>query len=352
MIVYVILVLVIIIGAVFIKSDTSKRNYCIIIGIMLLILIGCRHISMGISDTENIYIPTYERILETNFRDINKVFYKDLLFHYTTKIFTYIFNNSQLWLALVAFPLILFFCKFVYKYSERPSLSFLLFLALNYYGMCFTLMRHSIALALVICSYSFLKERKLTKFVLIILLASMFHKTAIVFLVAYPLYTMKFNIKQFIVIIIALMLSVTVGDKLFSIVLSILKAYRYQSYADSESSLSLMNFYINFLILMCSFVFYRYFSKENSNEIEGLMNLNTISCIALAFTPVLGEMYRISMFFGIFNTILLPNVLALKGKNDKYKTMIYFCMYLIFILYFLGISLQNAQIIPYKFFWQ
>lgn len=352
MIIYVILVLVIIIGAVFIKSDTSKRNYCIIIGIMLLILIGCRHISMGISDTENIYIPTYERILETNFRDINKVFYKDLLFHYFTKIFSLLINNSQLWITIVALPLIFLYCRFVYKYSNRPSLSFLLFLSLNYYGMCFTLMRHSIALALVISSYSFLKERKLTKFILIILLASMFHKTAIVFLVAYPLYTMKFNVKQFIVIIIALMLSVTVGDRLFSIALSILKADRYQSYADSESALSLMNFYINFLILMCSFVFYRYFSKENSNEIEGLMNLNTISCIALAFTPVLGEMYRISMFFGIFNTILLPNVLALKGKNDKYKTMIYFCMYLIFILYFLGISLQNAQIIPYKFFWQ
>lgn len=71
--IYILLISIIIILGLLI-SKKHKKSYCIIIGIFLLFLIGCRDKTMGIIDTEYIYLPTYNKISNTPIEDINEFF--------------------------------------------------------------------------------------------------------------------------------------------------------------------------------------------------------------------------------------------------------------------------------------
>ena len=130
--IYILLVISIIILGMFL-SKKQKKIYCIIIGMLLLVLSGCRNPSMGIIDTEYIYIPTYYKIRNIPFESINDEFSKDILFHYMTKLFVMISDNSQLWLAFVSMPFIVGTVWLTYKESDNAILSLLLLLALNFY---------------------------------------------------------------------------------------------------------------------------------------------------------------------------------------------------------------------------
>lgn len=354
MIIYILLVIIILIGGI-INSKVKKINYrltyCTVIGIVMLLIIGLRNINLGILDTRGIYIPAFRNIINLDFQSVIELYNKDVIFYIITKLFTYICKNENIWLLFVSAPLIYAVTKTTYKYSKIPSLSFIAFLALNYYGMNFTLLRHSIALAFVLISYPYLIERKFIKFVICILIASCFHQTSLAFLIAYPLIEFKFTWKQLLILVAILIISIVAKSEVFNLIFLVLKGDRFQGYASRGETIDLMPFYINTAVLMFCYIYYRIKLKQNIKEIDKLLNLSWISSCFLTLTQIIGEAYRVAMFFGIFNILLLPEVLKIEKKmNDKY--LIYLGIYGFLIFYFLIYSLDNAMIVPYRFFWQ
>lgn len=352
--IYILLVIIILVGGAINSKATNKKNakliYCVIVGIIMFIVMGFRHIDLGMTDTKVVYVPAFKSMIYMNFSDSMNIYGKDMLFFLFAKLFTYISYNENIWIMFVSIPLIYSTTKIIYKYSKIPSLSFIMFLSLNYYGMNFTLMRHSVALAFIILSYPYLKERKLVKFVIYVLLASCFHSTAIVFLLAYPLAKVKFNWKQILVILGILVISVGAKNQILQLISIVFNEGRFQNYATGSVSIGLIPFIINTLIIIVSYVFCK-LKKEENEDINILLNISSISSLFLTLTQLIGEAYRMAMFFGIFNILLLPNVLE-KEKKMENKYIIYIMAYGIFILYFLMYSLKNAAIVPYKFFWQ
>ena len=354
MLIFILLVLLILLGGIIVnkaKNSKARLIYCVSIGAILFLIIGMRDITLGIVDTQGIYVPAFLNIIHMDMNSVIAVYNKDVVFYVLAKIFTYICTNENIWLMLVSAPLIYAVTKIIYRYSKIPSLSFIVFLALNYYGMNFTLLRHSIALAFVLLSYPYLKERKIIKFLIYIMVASCFHQTSLAFILAYPLINIRFNYKQLIALFIILLISIFAKSMIFELIFSVLKADRFQSYADRGVTIDLMLFYINTVVLLFSYIFYKVKTKKQYKEIDMLLNLSTISSAFLLLTPIIGEAYRVAMFFGIFNILLLPNVLIFK-KKMKYKFIIYIPIYAFLIIYFLFFALENAMIVPYKFFWQ
>lgn len=349
--VYILLISIIILLGCFVAKK-QKRIYCIIIGLLLLLLIGCRNQTMGIYDTERIYIPTYNKIKKIDIFELQNYYNKDIAFHYITKIFIMFIDNPQLWLAFVALPFILGTVILIYKYSNNPIMSFILLLSLNFFGMSFTLIRHYIALGFILFSYEYLKEKEIKKFIISILIAGLFHKTALLFLVAYPLFhSIKFGKKSYLIIVISFIFSILLGRQFLNFIIEFINEERFYIYLNSNSSLNLTNFVINFIILISLNLYIKiFYNDELKPEINGLLNLATFSCICLIFTPILGEMYRLAMYFNIFYIILIPNVISGPTKNLKAQYLIHYLFYIISILYFLFFSLENAKILPYKFF--
>ena len=222
--------------------------------------------------------------------------------------------------------------------------------------MSFTLLRQFLALGIITFSYKYIKEKNFIKFLIIIIIASLFHKTALIFIIAYPIFNkVKFGIKNYFIIFFALFLSIIVGQRMLYWIVNVLKDERFYMYLERESSLNLTNFFINFAILIFCDTLCKLSNRKMSNmsfEINGLMNLQSISCVFLAFTPVLGEMYRIAMYFCIFNILLVPNLIESININKNGKRVVYICLYVCFIIYYFLFSLKNAQVIPYIFYFK
>lgn len=350
MYIYFFLFFLIIIFGILLKNNkqTNKKIYCIVVFLLLFFIVALRNPNLGILDTSHVYVPNFLKCKYLSFEDIMTEF-KDPVFFIFAKIFMIFSSNSQLWLAFIGIPLLAFVSYMIYKESRNPILSFIMFISLGYFGLCsFTILRHAVALAFIVLSYFQLKNNKNLKFIALVLIASLFHQSALVFLPTVFLKKDTYNskiTKKYIIILICYFITILFKQNARNVIMEYLATGRYLSYVDRNVILSYTPFYINLLILLaCDIIIYN--NKQKNYLLVKLMTIGTcISC----FSVIVGEFYRLSMFYTIFSIILLPNVI---NENKSSKEIISLAFSLIFILYFLLFNASDNKILPYMFFWE
>lgn len=350
---YVLLVLAILLLYFPIKKIFKKKYklvYCVLVGIFLFSILACRDISMGV-DLKKLYIPYFRKISQfTNFSqlfDFCKQVDTEILYYFINYIVLKFTTNYHIYLAIVSLPFIFLISRYIYKYSNNSILSFLIFISLNYYCYAFSALRHTMAAALLLLSYDFIIKKQKWKFILCVLIAFLFHRSALIFLIAYPLCNLKINIKQFFLIFLSLALSLLLKDSILKLIFTIFNDGHFSHYKDINSNLGLTFFFINLLI----YLFMCYFLRNNDSERENQVNLN-LQCLCVCFSalvPMFSEMLRISFFFGIFACCGLPNAISnIKYKNKR--NLLNCALGVIFIFYFLNFTLNNNNLVPYVSF--
>ncbi len=351
--IYVILVLFIILMYPILKKFTKKYKkwYCILCSIFLIIIIGFRDISLGQSDTEKVYSVIFNYFSKVDMEETLKYIERQNIektFYLIMKFFTSTFKNFHLFLFFICIPYIASVSYLIYKYSKFPILSYVIFLALNYFSLSFTLLRHVTAMAFIIIALIFLLKDKKMKFLIFVLIASLFHKTALVFLIAYFCDKFRVNIKQVILLIIVLTFIFFFGNDIMEIIFSLINSSHYIGYKNSSGD-SIGFFIINVLLLLFSMRYLKKYTIENSKEAQIIMNLQFLTVIMSSFIMFIGEAFRMSTYFGIFSIILVPNSISFE-KNTRLKTIMYIIMLFVFIGYFFGSTIINTNIGPYSFF--
>ena len=95
--------------------------------------------------------------------------------------------------AVVAFATIFFFMKGLDELSEDFAISFAMFMLLGYYASSFNSIRSYLAFSIAFFSVRYIFKREFWKFVLLVLIASTFHISILIILVAYPLGLIKWK---------------------------------------------------------------------------------------------------------------------------------------------------------------
>lgn len=208
------------------------------------------------------------------------------------------------------------------------------------------------ALSILLLAYDFILERKPLKFIAIVLLASRFHSSALIFLTAYPLSKMKIGFKQWIAIIVAVASVFIARGKIAGIINALLSGMdRYSRYSGNATQLSLMGAFILICVHIVSYIF-AYPAYKEDDELKKLLNLSVISIAFMTLVTVVGEFHRISMFFGIYNTVLLPKAWKrYQSRDNRLKAVYLLGINAVFIAYFLLYGLGNYSLPVYRFFW-
>lgn len=350
MLIYIILFIGIYIINYVTKKDSKK--FCIITGIFLWLLLALRNISMGLNDTENVYLPYFEMLRNMSIIDIFQYrWMTDKVFFIIMKFIQMIFNNYQICLAIFAIPVIALPMYVIYKYSLNKRLSTIVFISL-FYGYSFFLLRQSIALAIVLFSYKFICDKKFGKFAITILIAALFHKTALLVLILYPICNkIKFSNKNYILIILVGICSIVFKDFIIYILRDVLGMWSLQHgiYSIGEK-FPLGGIAVLLVILIVSAELIKYFKVKDEN-LNCLLNFSTIAILIFSFSNIIVEAYRFSLYFSIFNVLLLSNALySFKDINEKFYKIGIVVIEVVFILYFLFRSINNVGINPYVFF--
>lgn len=260
-------------------------------------------------------------------------------------VITLITKNYHVFICVVACISIIPIGIIVYKYSTMPFLSMYIYITLNFYAFTFSGLRQAIAISCVFVAFHYIIEKKFWKFVLFVLLATLFHKSAIVFFFAYIFKFLEFN-KKTIIKIVAL-----------SIFLFIFREIIFQFFADSlynDYTIQIVQagkwFLFSIILTIFCLLYRKSILKENENN-KILYFLTSVGCVLMIFTLIGTNALRISNYFYIFITILIPKVIQ-KIKDRKTGLLVSFGLIIGLFLIYYNISLKptNYQIVPYEFY--
>lgn len=225
----------------------------------------------------------------------------------------------------------------IYKKSEYPALSYLIYLGLGFLGFNFCILRQAIAVSICFYSFQFVKEKRLLKFIVLVLIATTFHKTAIFFAVAYPLINSPIK-NDYLNKILLVFLFVICGMYVLPLMMGI--------YSNDYSNIAVKGEGINLLIFYTSLYFLLIYISKRCNRIDK-------KDAHIAFIPVCFQI--IAFFFSLFSRIVsyYSILLSLIIPNIMYKTSnkhiyLYIIIIIFSFMYMLNILSNSTGILPYK----
>lgn len=340
-------------GFLFYIGSLNKKNSFNIVSIIALIIPICiATFRYGVGTDYFSYLNGFYRAesysIYNNFID-NGIFESG--FYIITKIAIVMGNYRSMFALssiLTLVPIYYVFSK--HRGIESVTLGMILYLCI-YFPTSLNIMRQYIALAFVVLSFDFIFKRQFIKFVITILIASLFHKTAIIVLLLYFLWSKNneiFNILKMCVAIFLLIFIAIYYIDFLEILSSINGFENYSIYLTNEVSGQNRDIYLKFVVFIMIFLIRKPLIKYDERNKFYLLLL--VFDLIISFTGYSSPFIkRFSLYFGIAQLFLLASApKAFKGKTVK--MLIYFLICIYGILYFVLIYylLGQSDIFPYK----
>ena len=241
----------------------------------------------------------------------------------------------------------------LYKREAEGSMICISFFLISLlFEMFFSGMRQSIAIALAVPAYYFVKEKKVIKYLMIVALAYCFHKSAITLLLLYPIYHAHIT-KKWLWGIIPLMGFVMVRrDLLMDFIFQLAGdeyTYKYSYLTGSSGQMGLMILFL--LLTIYSYVILDE-NKAGKEEI-GLRNILLLAAFIHLFTPLNPTISRINYYFILFIPVAISRINN-RCRDDVYlyqlRTVATVVMPAFFVMYFFLLKDDSLNVMNYRFF--
>ena len=266
------------------------------------------------------------------------------LFLLLNKFVYCVFDNVDFVFIISSFITVGLMFKTIKKQSSIIPLSVFLLIGSRFYFYSFTQVRQYIAIAIFIYSLQFIIEGKFFKYIIYILIASMFHKLALVYIPLYFVRNIRLTKKKYLLLLI----STFFLGVLITPVYTFLASNFYSSYdfvatnSDSVSSVFII------LAVFNAFLIYLYFDKLKNNEYNNLyIFMHVVLIFIICSTYNITDSYRLVALFSYHTIFLIPNII----KTINNKNSFYIIITLLIVLY--GASTisyikSDETMLPYK----
>ena len=332
------------------NENRKRKRYLLLCGIVLLVLIAFRHYSVGSSDSAN-YFNNWKKVAGLSLQDFKPLLSTSRMesgYLITVWILSRVFANPQ-WVFIFSGALFTWsVCRFLYKNCENLLLGITMFICLGLYTFMVQGLRQAIAMSICLFAIEFCKKRSLWGFfgfLLLVILATQYHQTAIVFLPVYFLYGKKIDSVWTLVIFALLLVAVMAIGYLINFANDLFD----RNYSNAVEGGGYIALAIYLIIVVVGFVFCRSEDRHDSHY-SFFVFLTVMGAVVYAmryFGTLAAE--RISFYFMFGQIIVLPKALSsFDSKSSKVLSII--VMGLSIALFFYRI--QSSDLIPYMFFWQ
>lgn len=320
------------------KDEEKKKRYLIVIWICLSLVAGLRG-AYALGDTEG-YRSSYLRAASMDFSTFFKTFEIDPGFYYLHWVCSKIGIPWQVYLLLISFFVLGTFCYWVYKNSEDVVASMIIFEAM-FLNVWMGSLRQDVAMALLLIALM-LEKRGIKKFFLIgiIVVAVLFHSTALIILVYIPLRLIPINKISVVFFAVFSVLAFVFRNNFLSginSIASLLGRTTYEDfYKDNPTNLIFLT-----TVIACLAIFSMSYIMKNYPQVERYFCTIFIMLAFLALGG--GAIVRLAWYFSPFFCIMLPIILK---RFKPYKFTIFVAMAILIMLYLRGVDTTT-----YYFFW-
>lgn len=324
---------IIFIIGLFLSVINDKRKVCLSIFTGILIVFASLRYGLGTDYFAYLYL--YERL---NYSLITELFYgldrQEVGFRLIGSFLKNLGFSYQYYLILISIINIYFISKTCSKYSKNPIFSLLLYFCFYYLVWTFGGLRQGITLAIgVYYLLEAVNNKKSIKLVIITLLLSLIHSSAIILIILYLV--SKIDLKKKTLIILSAMSILASVIPLGNIINRFTFMPYYQSispYLDTDISLNLFDFQGlgRLFFLMISLYFYDIYSRQSSFD-KKVINIYIISLLfyfLFQFSELTAS--RISMYGKILDILILVNLIYIIKSNLNRLIYIYLIVALCF----------------------
>lgn len=296
------------------------------------------------------------------------------LFLLLVRFISYFTNSIAIYYFVLELAVILpIYCTLQREKGNKYAWVAMMVYYLLLFPYSFNLLRQSIAVSIIFFAFKYVQKHQLLKYIIALIIAMLFHKTAIIGLIIYPIYVLmtennnnlskikqknellKFTQKHSTAIsCIVIFISfgcVTLMEQVINFFYNLdNSAYAY-FYNKIDTSNSLVSVLIFLILLSPIYIIYllnrRYYMKKDL-DINILFTFSLMGIIMYQARMVSSEMYRVSLYLYIFLPLFVENVIRLK-KNPKTRFLYILIILVLCVAFFCFFFVKSKwnKIYPY-----
>ncbi len=341
-----IIVLSLVLSIIFKDSKKLYRLFFVSISFTALTVISAIRWNVG-CDFPN-YYSLYLRVLNNDLWNLISTVHYEAGYVILNVIAAFFNQDSQSIFILTSIIIQLFVGISIYKYSKMPLMSTIVYMCLNFYTGSLNTIRQYIATGFVLISIGLIKDRKLFKFIIMMVIASFFHKAVLIFIPFYFIANKEVNYKKLFIYIafclIALMFFRLVSNFFINLFYS-----GYSNKGENVTKLDLgLTIAVPFVISIVALV-----RQKKIIEIDecGKININAIIITSAIYflTTQMILMKRFAEYFYIFAIFLIPDIIStFKKKEERILLSIIIFMMLFTYFYIITLRANLHGVIPYQ----
>ena len=316
----------------------------------LTVLVMFRHESVG-NDTKNyiFYFNSYSKMSWDRILDESR----ELGYLYFNKLVSLITTKPQVFLSMAAILVNLMIYPVYKRLCVDPALTIALFCIMSTFTMMFSGIRQMLAIALGFVAYEFVRKKKFILFVFVVGFAMLFHVSAFILVLMYPVYHFRVTKIRLLVLIPMLGLLLVFNEPIFVFLSGYLEKYtRFEAEVTSTGAYTML---ILFAILVV-FSFVIPDEKAMDDETLGVRNFLIVSLALQMFAPLHALAMRMNYYYIIFIPLLIPKILQYRKRDfmevailSRTVMVIFFIGYFFYSAY---TSDNNLNVFPYHFYWE
>ena len=264
------------------------------------------------------------------------------------KIVHWFTNDGQVFLFLVAAITCVLFAKFIYDNCEKVIFPTFIFLCESMFMLAFNGARQIMAVAISIQAYTFLKNKKWKKAIVVILLAAMIHNVALVCFALFPIMMIKpqkefKSFKYAILAIIASPFVIVLGQTVITKFFPRYTSYFTINYWENSLGGTTLLWIVEFVLILIAY--WQKFRIDESFNCSCLV-LVYLACELMGLRITMFS--RVGWFFRPYLILFFPNEEQYFSiQSRKYVRMV---VGVLLLLLFFSYSRTPARI--YNFYWR
>ena len=217
------------------------------------------------------------------------------------------------------------FGRYVWRNSRNMAWSYFIYICIGIWGMTFYILRQTIALAILLFAYEFVKKQKLLPFLLLVALASLFHQTALAFLLLYPVSLFNRGFVYHAIAVVSCFIVFVFGADIITFLLSVFRNGELYTISDFSG--------FSYFLMLAGFLVFASLANRRPEEPLAFHSVE-IGVVLQTLSFYLSNFVRLVQYFAIHLTSLVPNAfIAIENTNLRLLLQVLMMAFMLFFYF-------------------
>lgn len=250
--------------------------------------------------------------------------FQSLLFSISEDPQLLIFTTALITNALIVLTL--------YKYSRVIEISLYVYITSGMYIVSMNGIRQFLAAAIIFSVTKYILNGDWKKYLLVVLIASTFHKTALILIPIYFIVRRKAWTKDTLILLFVGVIITAGFNQFYDLLFTVIGDSQYSNYENySDGGSSVLRVVVNSVPLVIA-----YMGRDKLRNMwpksDYIVNLSLLGTLFLIIATQNWIFARFNIYFGLYNLILISWIFKLYSKQNS--RLIYFTLIVCYFLYF------------------